>query len=74
MSDWRSCDNCGDRICYGYMQINPKLDLTRSCYDWQKIPCTFCGGALSEKRYHNGKVYRHCYACHAEFYIGEEKQ
>lgn len=73
-SDWRSCDNCGDRKCYGYMQTNPELDLTVPCDDWQKFPCLFCGGALSEKRYHNGKAYRHCYACHAEFYIGEEKQ
>ena len=68
MSDWKSCDNCIEKArhnCKGY---------NGGCIDWKPIPCKNCGGALSEKRYHNGKAYRHCYACHAEFYIEEEKQ
>lgn len=48
------------------------------------IPCPRCGGALSETRiYHysggpiaksrkyDGKLYRHCYACHSEFFVDE---
>lgn len=71
MSEWRSCDNC---------RIKERCKPAEECLNksdpfwWLPIPCKNCGGALSEKRYHNGKAYRHCYACHAEFYIGEEKQ
>lgn len=78
MSDgWRSCENCARHHC--------------SCENlalWKPISCPRCGGALSETRiYHysagpiaklrkyDGKPYRHCYACHSEFFIneGEEK-
>lgn len=77
MSDRRSCDNCGDRKCYEYIQanpemVNPELNLTTPCDYWQKFPCPFCGGALSEIRLHDGKKYRHCYSCHFDFYFTEE--
>ena len=36
----------------------------------RKNKCQRCGGTLSEIREHNGRRYRHCYACHFEF---EEK-
>lgn len=64
MTNWKSCDNCG-RICD--LKYNPEIFY---CFDWRKIPCKRCGGALSEIREHNGRKYRHCYACHFEF---EEK-
>jgi len=31
-----------------------------------------CGGTLSTVREHNGRKYRHCYACHSEFYEDDE--
>ena len=34
--------------------------------------CPFCGGNMSEIREHNGKRYRHCYACHFEWEVTEE--
>ena len=51
---------------------------------WKPIPCPRCGGPLSElrkyrygggpigelARYH-GQWYRHCYSCHAEFFVEE---
>lgn len=54
---WKTCDNCARWICH--------------CEDkklWKPIPCKYCGGALSEIRENNGRKYRHCYACHAEFF------
>ena len=30
--------------------------------------CRYCGGQLSEKREHNGRGLRHCFACHFDFY------
>ena len=36
---------------------------------WEKVPrCHFCGGKLSEIRYHDGRKYRHCYSCHFDQY------
>lgn len=67
MTDWRSCDNCG-RICG--LKYDPDI---LCCFDWKKLPCQRCGGALSEIREHNGKKYRHCYACHAEFFEVENE-
>lgn len=57
MTDWRSCENCSRHKCHCE---NLRL--------WKPIPCKRCGGILSPVRYHNGRTYRHCYACHMEFY------
>ena len=72
MSDWRSCDNCSAAGCSN----GDKMYCTaNNAFRWWKpIPCKYCGGALSEIRERkdkNGKVikrYRHCYACHSEFF------
>ena len=74
MSDWKSCDNCSRHKCHCE---NLRL--------WKPIPCKRCGGPLSELRiYHygggpitelakyDGRVYRHCYACHSELFVGGE--
>lgn len=82
MTDWRSCDNCGVFPLTNYCTIKTN---TVICDYWKPIPCKRCGGALSEQRIYNydggaikelakydGRVYRHCYACHSEFFIGGE--
>lgn len=76
MSDWQTCDNCsGNPRCYTehdvyYYPVNVTApSRIIRCTDWKPIPCPRCGGALSETREHNGKKYRHCYACHFEFEI-----
>ena len=61
MGDWKSCDNCSRHNCNCE---NLRL--------WKPIPCKYCNGPLSEIREHNGRRYRHCYACHSEFFIGGE--
>lgn len=66
MSDWRSCDNCGDIECRSH--INLDFPSIGCCTEWQLLRCPRCGGALSETREHNGRKYRHCYACHMEFF------
>lgn len=70
MSDWKSCDNCVDIGCRNYMS---EMDFLHGsiCGDWKPIQCPYCGGALSEIREHKGKKYRHCYACHFEFFEEE---
>lgn len=71
MTDWRSCENCGVFPLTNYCTIKTN---TVICDYWKPIPCKYCGGALSEireRKNKNGKVikrYRHCYACHAEFF------
>ena len=60
---WKSCGNCRISGC-GW---NCGGD------DWEKIPCPFCGGTLSEIREQGGKRLRHCYACHFEFFLEGEK-
>ena len=70
---WKTCDNCARRICHCE---NKNL--------WKPIPCPHCGGPLSELRKYrygggpiramaryDGKWYRHCYSCHAEFFVEE---
>lgn len=65
--DYESCDNCGDRKCSEQL-AKTGHDMTIPCiHDWKPMPCPSCGGILSEAREHNGKRYRHCYACHFEF-------
>lgn len=58
MNSWKSCENCSSE-CKGFAS---------PCPWWNPIPCRYCGGALSETREHNGKKYRHCFACHFEFF------
>lgn len=73
MTDWRSCENCSNDDC-------PWNHDGAACNRWEPIRCR-CGGVLSEFRtFHytegqitdlakyEGKRYRHCYACHAEFF------
>ena len=61
MSNWQTCDNCIGST------IECKPGRKDACYMWYQISCPLCGGALSEVREHNGKKYRHCYACHFEY-------
>ena len=65
MSDWKSCDNCRFGLYDPYW-----CERCITYDEWKQIQCPYCGDALSEIREHNGKKYRHCYACHFEF---EEK-
>ena len=73
MSDWRSYDNCSRHNCHC-----ENLSL------WKPIRCPHCGGPLSELRKYrygggpvtelakfDGKRYRHCFDCHAEFFVEE---
>ena len=64
---WKTCDNCADKIKYKCRGLH---DCEYCYYGWKPIPCKLCGGPLSEIREHNGRKYRHCYACHMEFYEG----
>ena len=32
-----------------------------------------CGGLMSEIRYYDGRPYRHCYSCHADFYLEDRE-
>lgn len=57
---WKSCCNCSVKYCPWDVKEKP-------CNIWEPIPCPLCGGILSEIREHNGKKYRHCYACHFEY-------
>lgn len=68
MSEWRSCDNCDVFPLTNYCTVKTN---TIVCDYWKSIPCKSCGGALSEIREHNGRKYRHCYSCHAEFFVEE---
>lgn len=54
---YQSCGNCGVKDCQFFCLGD----------DWVPLPCPKCGGILSEIRVHDGKAYRHCYACHFEF-------
>ena len=69
MTDWKSCNNCKSFVdpfwcaCVRCKDNEGHIDFSM----WEPILCR-CGGALSEIREHNGRKYRHCYACHAEFF------
>ena len=69
MTGWRSCDNCDNYQCYKHI-VERGIETKKPCIDWEPILCR-CGGALSEIREHNGRKYRHCYACHSEFFEEE---
>lgn len=58
---WKTCDNCIN--LYDPYYCDRCLDRD----EWEPIHCPLCGGILSEIREHNGKKYRHCYACHFEY-------
>lgn len=64
---------------YGLGVIEKDGNLYRNYYDFiekwvppeernKDMECPNCGGALSERRFHKGKAYRHCYSCHFEYY------
>ena len=63
----KHCDSCNVANAFQY-RIGKCV-----MFDEKPLACR-CGGPLSEIRYHNGKPYRHCFACHFEFYLegGEE--
>lgn len=66
---YKSCGNC-DLSEHGDCAAIPGLtfwECARIYQGWHPIPCPSCGGVLSEIREHEGKRYRHCYACHFEF-------
>ena len=45
------------------------LPITKVPYALKEAPvCPFCGGKLSETRYHDGNPYKHCYSCHFDHY------
>ena len=69
MENWKGCSNCGKRKCAAGMAIRFPNDDSPCDYDWEPLPCVYCGGPLSSIREHNGRKYRHCYACHFEFYL-----
>lgn len=68
MAEWRSCDNCGVFPLTNYCTVKTN---TVICDYWKPIPCPRCHGPLSTTREHNGRKYRHCYACHSEFFEEE---
>lgn len=61
MASWKSCKNCIN--LYDPYYCDNCLDRD----EWEPIPRPLCGGILSDIREHNGKKYRHCYACHFEY-------
>ena len=67
--NWKTCNNCDDGECWF---DRDELPFEGDCHAWTPMPCKLCGGILSPVRYHNGRTYRHCYACHFEFYDDEE--
>ena len=73
---WKTCGNCvrnrinrmvGEYLACGETHKYWCNHLSQEMAFWEQIPCPLCGGILSEIREHNGKKYRHCYACHFEY-------
>ena len=71
MASWKSCDNCRIKPTCGETSKYWCNHLPHENAFWQPFHCPSCGGILSKVREHNGKKYRHCYACHFE--VEEEK-
>lgn len=69
---WKSCGNCGRKPTCGENSRYWCNNLPHEKEFWQPLHCPICGGTLSEIREHNGKKYRHCYACHFEFEENEK--
>ena len=69
MDDWKSCDNCRyyAREQMYCLRFGCHTEDGAWCNNWEAVKCRF-GGALSTTREHNGKKYRHCFACHFEFF------
>ena len=79
MSNWKSCNNCGGAYdCKAKQYKEPTFDI---CIFWRPLHCPYCngvlskirtfhydGGPISELAKYDGKKYRHCYGCHAEFF------
>lgn len=66
--NYKSCGNCKKEMkCIDYMICSEKENFPL----WEQLQCEFCGGSLSEIRYHNGKPYRHCYGCHFDRNVEE---
>ena len=74
MASWKTCDNCWRSQTCGETSKYWCNNLPHEKAFWQPIYCKLCGGPLSETREHKPKDeeetrrYRHCYACHMEFY------
>lgn len=67
----KSCFNCADKTCrYSMMKMIPAL-MKKPCEKWQAIKCPLCGGWLGEIQEHKSRKYRHCFACHFEFYADD---
>ena len=68
MSNGKSCENCAETEDCGYGLDDDPFE--GDCSAWTPMRCR-CGGILSAPREHNGKKYRHCFACHFEFFEEE---
>lgn len=64
MTNYKSCGNCSSEICSKVMLETGLATYLEMC--WRPIHCPKCGGILSEVREHDGRKYRHCFACHME--------
>ena len=75
---YRSCDNCGNNYCFMRDDAQELKELFIRVTgghvpcDWKPISCPHCGGILSVIREHNGRRYRHCFACHFETEVKDE--
>lgn len=65
INNWRNCGNC----IASCEEVIRRVLAHYDCEFWTPIQCKYCGGLLSEIREHNGRKYRHCYSCHAEFFV-----
>lgn len=68
----KSCNNCGFEVCRKSVLRQPDTSV-EPCEFWRKIPCPYCGGALSEIREDGQRRWRYCYACHFEFEDGKDE-
>lgn len=71
------CDKpCNNKTSHGYCMttvcINPQYSSIGTWQYSQAVRCPKCGGMLSEVREYKGERYRHCYACHSEFFLDGE--
>ena len=56
-----------------WLQAKKLLDLRNvEIYLGLVTLCPRCGGTLSTVREHNGRKYRHCYACRSEVFYDEQ--
>lgn len=57
------CGDCG-AMCYGRSHMSKN---SWECDYWMSERCPYCGGRLSEARFHNGVRVWYCYGCHFDF-------